>query len=156
MKYLFKIFKNIAKYFSIIALIHILYLNVFVPVKLSLEQILFIAIEVVKVCDRKGVDVSTLSPDQLDELIELTINSIKQVFKENGFRFIPNLSRPAHGAGEVVTYQGALGVAKPNLGSLIRYQVGTNPYSVAVGLALLVIFFPLYVTKNQNQNKLMI
>lgn len=66
------------------------YLNVFRPFKLSFEQLFLIALEVVNVCNEKGIDVSTpLSPDQLDEIIALSITSIKQVFKENGFRFIP-------------------------------------------------------------------
>jgi hypothetical protein len=66
------------------------YLNVFRPFKLSFEQLFLIALEVVNVCNEKEIDVSTpLSPDQLDEIIALSITSIRQVFKENGFRFIP-------------------------------------------------------------------
>ena len=79
------------KYFIILAVLDLLYLNVFVPVKLSVGQIFLIVLEVIKVCDRKEIDVSTLTSDQLDNIIELTINSVKQVFKENGFRFIPNI-----------------------------------------------------------------
>ena len=80
------------KYFIILAVLDLLYLNVFVPVKLSVGQIFLIVLEVIKVCDRKEIDVSTLTSDQLDNIIELTINSVKQVFKENGFRFIPNIT----------------------------------------------------------------
>jgi archaellum biogenesis ATPase FlaH len=69
-----------------IILIDLLYLNVFIPLTLSFEQVLLIAASVVKICDKKGIDVSTLSPDQLDELITLSITSGKQVFKENRFR----------------------------------------------------------------------
>ena len=73
------------EYFSIIALIDLLYLNVFVPLTLSIEQVFLIALEVVRVCNKKGIDVSTLSPDQLGELITLSITSVKQVFKKTGF-----------------------------------------------------------------------
>ena len=60
------------------------------PLSFLFEQLFLIALEVVNVCNEKGIDVSTpLSPDQLDEIIALSITSIKQVFKENGFRFIP-------------------------------------------------------------------
>ena len=48
-------------------------------------------IEVVRVCDERGLDVSKLSAIQLDELISLSLNSVKKTFKENGFRFIPNV-----------------------------------------------------------------
>ena len=41
------------KYFIILAVLDLLYLNVFVPVKLSVGQIFLIVLEVVKVCDRK-------------------------------------------------------------------------------------------------------
>ena len=46
-----------------IILIDLLYLNVFIPLTLSFEQVLLIAASVVKICDKKGIDVSTLSPD---------------------------------------------------------------------------------------------
>jgi hypothetical protein len=82
------------KYFIIIVLIDLLYLNFCVPLTLSIEQVLLIAFEVVRICYKKGIDVPTLSPDQLDEIVTLSITSAKQVFKENGFRFIPNIISP--------------------------------------------------------------
>ena len=42
-------------------------------------------------CDERGLDVSKLSAIQLDEIISLSLNSVKKTFKENGFRFIPNV-----------------------------------------------------------------
>ena len=82
------------KYFIIIVLIDLLYLNFCVPLTLSIEQVLLIAFEVVRICDKKGIDVPTLSPDQLDEIVTLSITSVKQVFKENEFRFISNIISP--------------------------------------------------------------
>ena len=46
-------------------------------------------------CDERGLDVSKLSDTQLDEIITLSLNSVKKIFKENGFRFIPNVIRPS-------------------------------------------------------------
>ena len=82
------------KYFIIIVLIDLLYLNFCVPLTLSIEQVLLIAFEVVRICYKKGIDVPTLSPDQLDEIVTLSITSVKQVFKENEFRFISNIISP--------------------------------------------------------------
>ena len=82
------------KYFIIIVLIDLLYLNFCVPLTLSIEQVLLIAFEVVRICDKKGIDVPALSPDQLDEIVTLSITSVKQVFKENEFRFISNIISP--------------------------------------------------------------
>jgi hypothetical protein len=44
-----KILKSALKYFSIIALINRVYLNVLVPVTLFFQQVLLIALEVVKI-----------------------------------------------------------------------------------------------------------
>ena len=90
------------KFFSVLAIIDLLYLNVFVLVALSIGQIFLIAIEIVRVYDKKGIDVSTLTSDQLDGLIILSIDSVKQVFRENGFRFIPNIINPAYASGKEV------------------------------------------------------
>ena len=91
--------KKALKFFGIIALIDLLYLNVFVPVTLSIGQIFLIAIQVVRVCDKKGIDVSTLTSDQLDQLIALFISAVKQMFRANGFQLIPYYSVPAKGNG---------------------------------------------------------
>ena len=82
------------KYFIIIVLIDLLYLNFCIPLTLSIEQVLPIAFEVVRIGDKKGIDGSALSPDQLDKILTLSITSAKQVFQENGFRFIPNIISP--------------------------------------------------------------
>ena len=42
------------KYFSILAFLYLLYLNVFVPLSFSIEQIFLVALEVVRICDEKG------------------------------------------------------------------------------------------------------
>ena len=88
-------FKRSLKYFGILGVIDLLYLNLLLPSKLSFEQIFLILIEVVRVCGERGLDVSKLSDTQLDEIITLSLNSVKKVFKENGFRFIPNVIRPS-------------------------------------------------------------
>ena len=46
-------FKKVLRYFSMIILIDLLYLNVFIPLTLSFEQVLLIAASVVKICDKK-------------------------------------------------------------------------------------------------------
>ena len=67
------------KYFIILAVLDLLYLNVFVPVKLSVGQIFLIVLEVIKVCDRKEIDVSTLTSDQLD-------NRVNHKFSKTSFQ----------------------------------------------------------------------
>ena len=99
-------FKRSLKYFGILGMINLLYLNLFLLLKLSFEQIFLISTEVVRVCDERGLDVSKLSAIQLDEIISLSLNSVKKTFKENGFRFIPNVSRPAYASGEIVQLGG--------------------------------------------------
>jgi len=56
--------KRAFKYFIIIALINLLYLNVLVPVTLSFEQIFIIALGVEAVCYKRGIDIETISPDK--------------------------------------------------------------------------------------------
>lgn len=77
-----------------------------------------------RVCDKKGIDVSILTSDQLDDIITLIINSVKQVFRENGFRFIPNIISPSHRAGKEVVlapYKGHLGIPKPHEGNIVGF-----------------------------------
>ena len=69
-------------------------------------------------CNEQGLDVCKLSSSQLDEIISLSLNSVKKTFKENGFRFIPSVIRPAYASGELV-----------QLGGLPR---SINPYASAV------------------------
>ena len=71
-------FKRSLKYFAILGVINLLYLNLFLPLKLSFEQIFFISTEVVRVCDERGLDVSKVSAIQLDEIISLSLNSVKK------------------------------------------------------------------------------
>ena len=97
--------KRAFKYFIIIALINLLYLNVLVPVALSFEQIFIIALGVVAVCYKRGIDIETISPDELDQLIKIPKGAVKRVFKENGFRFLPQLAEPAFAAGELILYR---------------------------------------------------
>lgn len=117
-----KVLKNSLKYISLLSLVNLFYLNLFLPLKLSLEQIFLILTEVVRVCDEKGVDIAKLSTVQLDEIIALSLNSVKQTFKQNGFRFIPEFIKPAY-AGEMVPFSKispTLQIKKP------------NPYSSAI------------------------
>jgi hypothetical protein len=46
----------------------------------------------------------TISPDELDQLIELAKVSVKRVFKENEFRFLSKLAESAFAAGELIPY----------------------------------------------------
>ena len=99
-------FKRSLKYFGILYVVNLLYLNLFLPLTLSFEQIFHIATEVVRVCNERGLDVCKLSASQLDEIISLSLNSVKKTFKENGFRFIPSVIRPAYASGELVRLGG--------------------------------------------------
>ena len=63
-------------------------------------------VEVVLVCEEIGLDVSKLSAKEMDEILSLSINSVKKTFKENGFRFIPNVIRSAYDSGEIVQLGG--------------------------------------------------
>ena len=101
-----KRFKWFLKYFGIIGILNLFYLNLYLPLKLSFGQIFLIITQVVCVCEERGLDVSKISPHQLDEIIALSINSIKQIFTENGFRFFPNFIGPAFASSGVVPYKG--------------------------------------------------
>ena len=69
--------------------------------------------------------------EQAKSLVEVT-SVAKQVVKENGFRFIQDISRPTYAPEKLC--QGALDIVKPQAGSIVRYQLGRpNPYSAAVG-----------------------
>ena len=57
-------FRKALKYFSVLTLMNLLYLNVFRPLKLSFDQLFLIVLAVVNVCNERGVDVYTFSPDQ--------------------------------------------------------------------------------------------
>ena len=65
--------KRALKYLSIIALIGLLYLNILVPVTLSFQQVFLIALEFVKISNERDIDIATISPHQLDQLIMLAI-----------------------------------------------------------------------------------
>ena len=77
-------------------------MNILVPVTLSFKQVILIALEVIKICDKRGIELRDISPKQLDELIELVIQSVKQVFKDNCFRFLPDIVLPAFVSGELI------------------------------------------------------
>lgn len=119
-------FKKALKYFGILGAINLLYLNLFLPLKLSFGQIFLISAEVVRVCEEKGLDIQNLSDIQLDEIISLILNTVKKTFKENGFRFIPEIIRPAYASGEIVP----LGSFSKTGSSMV---VGNaNPYGSAI------------------------
>ena len=99
-------FNRLLKYCGILGVINLLYLNPFLPLKLSFEQIFLVLLEVVLVCEERRLDVSKLSGIQLDEIISLSLDSVKKTFKENGFRFIPNVNRLSYGSGEIVQLGG--------------------------------------------------
>ena len=79
--------RNILKWLGIITIVDLLYLNILLPIVLSFEQILLIALEVVYICDKKNIEISSLSSTQLDELINLSISSVKEVFKKKWLSF---------------------------------------------------------------------
>ena len=93
-------FKKVLKIFGILVVLDLLYLNVLVPITISAEQLFLIALAVVNVCEKRSVSISSLTPNELDEIIKLSIDSVKQVFKENGFKFIPSL--PAYVSGNEI------------------------------------------------------
>ena len=62
------------------------------------------ALEVVKISNQRGIDISIISTDGLDQLIELAIVAVKRVFKENEVRFLPKLAEPAFAVGELISY----------------------------------------------------
>ena len=75
-------------YLGIIALVYLLYLNLLVPLTISFKQVFPIALEVVKISNERGIGLAIISPHQLDQLIYLSITTVKQVFKK---RIIPNM-----------------------------------------------------------------
>ena len=84
-----KNFKNFLKGFGILVAFNLFYLNVVCPITISIEQVYFISVNVVIICNKRGLDVNSLSPTQLDKIISLSVRSIKETFQRNGFRFIP-------------------------------------------------------------------
>ena len=51
-----------------------------------------IALEVLKICNKRNVELTDILPQKLDEIIGLAIQSVKQVFKYNGFRLFQILT----------------------------------------------------------------
>ena len=72
-----KNFKNFLKGFGILVAFNLFYLNVVCPIAISIEQVYFISVNVVIICNKRGLDVKSLSSTQLDEIISLSIRSIK-------------------------------------------------------------------------------
>ena len=69
-------FKRSLKYFGILGVINLLYLNLFLPLKLSFEQIFLILIEVVRVCDERGLDISKLSKSLQEKILKTKFEEI--------------------------------------------------------------------------------
>ena len=82
-------FKKTLKYVSLFICLNLIYLNVVVPIAISAEQILLILITLIKTCEERKINVSDLSPKQLDDLSRLILSTVKQIFNERGFRFLP-------------------------------------------------------------------
>jgi hypothetical protein len=55
-----KIFKNLLKGFGILVAIDLFYLNALSPIAISIEQLYFIFLDVVIICNKRGLDVHSL------------------------------------------------------------------------------------------------
>ena len=64
---------------------------------LSSQQIYLVAESVVVICHKRNIDLNNITPKQLEEIYNLTIERVIEVFKTNGFKFIPSLSAYASG-----------------------------------------------------------
>ena len=70
--------KSTFKTFGILALVDLVYLNILVLVALSFKQAIMIALEVVKISNNRGIELTDLYPKRLGELIELAIQSVNR------------------------------------------------------------------------------
>ena len=84
-----KNFKNFLKGFGILVAFNLFYLTMVCPRAISIEQLYFISVNVGIIFNKRGLDVNSLSPTQLDEIISLSVRTIKETFQRNGFRFLP-------------------------------------------------------------------
>tara|TARA_B100000795_G_scaffold167498_1_gene126076 strand:+ start:1786 stop:2163 length:378 start_codon:yes stop_codon:yes gene_type:complete len=101
---------------------------------MSLQQIWLLSIEVVHICDLRNRDVTSLSKEELDQLLELAKGIVKRVFRSNGFRFLTGIS-PAH-AGELIAPAASKGVVAKSSG--VRSLSLFNPFNPDVTETTLV------------------
>ena len=73
-----KNFKNFLKGFGILVAIDLFYLNMISPIGISIQQLYFIFLDVVIICNKRDLDVLSLSTAQLDEIISLAIKRVKE------------------------------------------------------------------------------
>ena len=83
-------FKQAIKVLSGLLLLDLVYLNIILPVALSAQQIYLIAGNIVIVSHKKNIDLKNITPKQLEELYNLAIDRVIEVFKTNGFRLVPH------------------------------------------------------------------
>ena len=86
-------FKKAFKVLGGLLLVNLIYLNIILPVALLTKQIYLIAASVVVICHKKNIDLNNITPQQLDEICNLAIDRVIEIFKTNGFRVVPGMGR---------------------------------------------------------------
>ena len=57
---------------------------------LSSQQIYLVAESVVVICHKRNIDLNNITPKQLEEICNLAIERVIEVFKTNDFRLVPH------------------------------------------------------------------
>jgi hypothetical protein len=107
-------FRRLLNVFGVLFIFDLIYLDVCAPLALSIEQIYEITVTVTIICESKGLDVSSLSLDQLNEILELAVKAVKEIFTKNGFRFT-HRALAAEGGVDILPDKKALAIAVPGV-----------------------------------------
>jgi hypothetical protein len=75
-------FRRLLNVIGILFILELVYLNVLVPLTLSIEQIYKVSVLVALICENKSLGVSNLSPKQLDEILELAVKGVEGIFRK--------------------------------------------------------------------------
>ena len=121
-------FKKVFKVISCLLLVDLVYLNIILPVVLSAQQIYLIAENVVEISVKKNIDLNNITPKQFEELCNLAIERVVKIFKDNGFRVMPQALAATSGL-ELVPY-GA------NVGSFGRLETRSGTLATQVNAIL--------------------
>ena len=117
--------KKVVKVLIGLFIFDIIYLNVIVPITLSFKQILLIAKTVLIICDERNIDLDSITPRQLEEIFNLALQKVIDIFKNNKFRLLPH-AIAAPGSSELLLLtQG--GILSSKSGKKVALRSGLDP-----------------------------
>tara|TARA_B100000795_G_scaffold200796_1_gene154557 strand:+ start:2512 stop:2991 length:480 start_codon:yes stop_codon:yes gene_type:complete len=99
--------KRLIKIFGGLILLNLIYLNIILPVTVSVQQIYLIAESVVIISHQRNIDLKDISQKQFDEICDLVIDRVIKVFQSNGFRLVPHALASTSGSELIILSSGA-------------------------------------------------